>query len=703
MKHIIFILIITTMTTTLFCTQSEIDSLETLLQNSKLKNRAEILNDLAAETINSNPAKSLELTKKALNLADKNSIEIPRALTFMATSYKDLNEYDKAYDTFQKALEAAERINYKEILPSIYNGIGTIYRKKSNIEKALEYYKKALEISREQKEGAQIALKLLNIGLIYYYESDYKTAHEYYLEAMKSAEEHDNEIFTAHALKEIGTIYKQWEKYDEAKQNLLKALEIYQKNDNKKREAVILNELGIIYKKENNYEKAIEFQERSLQIKEKLNYKYGIAASLNGLGISYKKLGKFPEALEYFRRALEYQNEIKDDVGAAASVSNIGAVYLKQGKYNEALKYFEESNIIAAKTEYIDVMINNYHFISEMYEKTGDYKKALMFFSKSVSLKDSVFNVEKHKQFANMQTKYETEKKERQNQLLKAENDLKKVEIAKQKTQRNLLIIVVFVILISLLMMSKLYKQKAKTNKIINVQKAELEKLNKTRERFFSIISHDLKNSFTSLQMGTELLSDISDLDEDEIVLIASELNKNVDNNFKLMENLLEWARIQIGRTRHEPESFDISEVIADITELLKVKAEEKKVNIISKIKENTLIFADKNMIFSVIKNLLTNAVKFSNEFGEIVIAAKNIDKEIEITVSDNGTGISKSNRSKLFKVDEIITTPGTNGEPGTGLGLILCKEFVEKNGGKISLESEVGKGTMVAVVLPEG
>jgi signal transduction histidine kinase len=299
-----------------------------------------------------------------------------------------------------------------------------------------------------------------------------------------------------------------------------------------------------------------------------------------------------------------------------------------------------------------------------------------------------------------MQTKYETEKKEHENQLLKAENELKKAEISKQKTQRNLLLIVAFVILTSLVMMYILYKQKARTNRIINLQKAELEKLNKTRNRFFSIISHDLKNSFTSLQMGTEMLSDLSDMDEEEISLIASELNKNVDNNFKLMENLLEWSRIQIGRIKHEPEELDTAELIRDIIELVKMKSEEKKLEIICEIQENSTVYADKNMMFSVIQNLLTNAIKFSDENGKIIIKTAEKGDKTEITISDNGRGITEQNLTKLFKVDEIVTTTGTGGEQGTGLGLILCKEFVEKNNGEISVESKIGKGTKVTITL---
>ncbi len=451
----------------------------------------------------------------------------------------------------------------------------------------------------------------------------------------------------------------------------------------------------------NDYEKAIEFQERSLEIKEELKNWIGIAASLNGLGISYKKIGDYDKALQYYQRAIEIQNETGDKLNMASSLGNIGILYSELKDYEQALEYLFRSNEIALKIDYKQQIISNYDHIAVIYEKKQEYRIALDYFEKFITLKDSVFNEQKHKQFAEMRTKYETEKKEQENVILKQKNEFNELAISRQKSLRNFLIIISLIILISMILVYNQFRLKKrafleleKADKIIRQQRDELEMMNKTRDRFFSIISHDLKNSFTSLQMGTKLLADIEGLDKDEIKMVSKELADSVENLYKLLENLLEWSRIQIGRIHHEPQEFVISEIIRDVLKVMAGKASQKNITLISEIKENTKVFADKNMVYSVLQNLISNAIKFTDINGEIKIRQKEIDDKLEISISDNGVGMSKTQFSKIFKIDEIISTPGTNDEKGTGLGLILCKEFIEKNGGEIQVESEEGKGT---------
>nr|MBC8384832.1 HAMP domain-containing histidine kinase [Candidatus Cloacimonadota bacterium] len=247
----------------------------------------------------------------------------------------------------------------------------------------------------------------------------------------------------------------------------------------------------------------------------------------------------------------------------------------------------------------------------------------------------------------------------------------------------------------------KAFKELEKADQIIREQKNELEIMNKTRDRFFSIISHDLKNSFTSLQMGTKLLSNIEELDKDEIKLVSKELAESVENLYKLLENLLEWARIQIGRIHHEPEELDISEVLEDVLKVMDSKAAQKNIRLTTEIIENTKVFADKNMLYSVLQNLISNAIKFTEQTGEIRIQQTEKENKLEMSICDNGVGMSAIQLSKIFRIDEIISTPGTDDEKGTGLGLILCKEFIDKNGGEIRVESELGKGTEVCFNLP--
>lgn len=651
---------------------------------------------------------ALDSLNAKLKDVEKGSIEEVEALYQLGSYFIKHTSFDAAFDYYKLALDAAEKKQYYDLIPSIHNGLGTIWRKRSDNNKALAHYLQAVEWGIEIGDEKGNTTRLLNIGKIYYYEGNFNKALEYYQEAAINSEVFQDELGNAHAYKEMGTIYKAWRKYPSSKEYYEKSLRIYDKLGVGKQSANVLNELGIVYRYENDYKKAIEYQKRSLKIQEEIDYKYGIASSLNSLGISYKYLKDYDKALEYYQRALEIQKNISDEMGVAATISNIGLIYQIMGESDKALENFFESIRIAQRIDYQQVIVNNLLAISEEYAQRKDFETSLDYLNRSVALKDSIFNVEKHKQFAEMQTKYETEKKERENESLKYELELKRIEIEHQKTQRNFLIVISIVILISAILIYLQFRAKTKAflalkkaNEVISNQKIELETLNKTRDRFFSIISHDLKNSLVTTKMGVELLDNIKELDKDEADVVVQEIRSSVANLSKLLENLLEWARIQIGRIHVEPENFSLSDVLDDVFLTVRVKLEKKKITLSSDLDNSTYVTADRNMVYSVLQNLLTNAIKFTNDSGSIKISQEKDDKNLIITISDNGIGIDKYRLLRLFMVDEIVSRPGTHDEKGTGLGLILCKEFIEKNGGHIEVESAVMKGTTVRFSLP--
>jgi PAS domain S-box-containing protein len=231
----------------------------------------------------------------------------------------------------------------------------------------------------------------------------------------------------------------------------------------------------------------------------------------------------------------------------------------------------------------------------------------------------------------------------------------------------------------------------------------ELKSTNASKDKFFSIIAHDLRSPFNSLLNFSEfLLEDIDDLSKEDIKSFAEKINESAKNVFGLLENLLQWSRIQSGKIPYQPSSFNILFKTNEIIKLLRNNAEEKKIHIKNEIEQNLIVFADEDMIFSVIQNLLSNAIKFTTEEGSIIFGSSANEKMIEISISDNGVGISEDNLHKIFKIDSHITTAGTNNEKGSGLGLILCKEMIEKNHGELWVSSIVGKGTTFTFTLPK-
>ncbi len=254
-------------------------------------------------------------------------------------------------------------------------------------------------------------------------------------------------------------------------------------------------------------------------------------------------------------------------------------------------------------------------------------------------------------------------------------------------------------------------RQKVKLEKLVDERTLELREsekqlraANASKDKFFSIISHDLKSPLSGVMGLTNFLgANYDKYDDEEKRKILVTVNKTVKKVYSLIENLLSWSRMQTGRMETKKVKFHINEVAYEVRELLSVKAKERNISISLKIDQKTTVFADREMISTVIRNLMSNAVKFTPDGGSVDVNSKLTDNTCVVCVKDTGTGIEQQNIPKLFREDEVFKRRGQGGEEGTGLGLMLCKEFVEKNGGKIWVESEPGKGSLFCFTVPVG
>ena len=229
----------------------------------------------------------------------------------------------------------------------------------------------------------------------------------------------------------------------------------------------------------------------------------------------------------------------------------------------------------------------------------------------------------------------------------------------------------------------------------LNKTNEELKELNATKDKFFSIIAHDLRSPFEALLKYSELLAtETEKLSHEEILQFSGALNEILNNLYGLLENLLHWSMLQRNLISFDPESININNAVEKIIRVSNHNALRKNISISNQTEKEIFVFADANMLQLIIQNLIINALKFTPEGGQIIISAKIKDKFVEISICDTGIGIDPEISSILFDFSTIFTTHGTSGEKGTGIGLPLCKEFVERNGGKIRVESEPGNGS---------
>lgn len=244
--------------------------------------------------------------------------------------------------------------------------------------------------------------------------------------------------------------------------------------------------------------------------------------------------------------------------------------------------------------------------------------------------------------------------------------------------------------------------ERKKAEEALRESEKELREANATKDKFFSIIAHDLKSPFSGLIPMTEILIEMLDDVDPELKSIAKNLYKATVNTQKLLETLLDWARLQRQQIEFNPEIIDLAEIINLNIELFRENANQKEIELYTNAAPDTRVFGDEKMLTTVIRNLMNNAVKFTRAGGQIGITVENFDNDqLLVVVRDTGVGMNEMVIEKLFRIDESYKTTGTAGERGTGLGLIMCKEFVEKNGGAIWVESRVGEGSEFKFTLP--
>ncbi len=245
-------------------------------------------------------------------------------------------------------------------------------------------------------------------------------------------------------------------------------------------------------------------------------------------------------------------------------------------------------------------------------------------------------------------------------------------------------------------------EERKATEETLQISREKLKTANAAKDKFFSIIAHDLKNPFNGIiGLSTLLVDDYDSFSVEEQKEFISDIKTTAENTFRLLQNLLDWSQTQTGKIHFEPEPFILETITTEIVDLVKISAGNKNITLDSIVPGDIQVYADKNMINTVIRNLLLNAVKFTRNGGRIILSAQNVGSIAEISVTDNGIGINEEHLTKLFTIDCNVVSYGTEGEQGTGLGLILCKEFVDKNAGAIRVESKLGVGSTFTVSLP--
>jgi signal transduction histidine kinase len=390
--------------------------------------------------------------------------------------------------------------------------------------------------------------------------------------------------------------------------------------------------------------------------------------------------------------------KLGDNLGIVYPLIGLANIYYDLYDFNTAFKYAIDGYNAAVKADAFMEISEASNILHIIYAKQNNFQKAYEYLSIYNKYTDSIKSENMLRQIGRLETKYEFEKRE------------KELKTERNSTIYGSIAVVLFLLFIGALIYRSRTIQK-NVNKVliaqneeIKLQDLELKELNSQKDKFFSIIAHDLINPFhILLGISTTIIEEYDSMDDSTRLEHINLMRESSISGYQVLDNLLQWSRSRLKSLIAHPKNVSITNIIRDEIKNAKQSAESKSISLSLSDRPdlNYFVLADPAMMHVVIRNLIANAIKFTGKNGKIEVYNSYKDELITTAVSDNGMGIDDNVLSRLFRIDEQISTVGTEGESGSGLGLILCKEFVEKNNGKIWCDSIAGKGSTFYLSLP--
>ncbi|MCC9135443.1 tetratricopeptide repeat protein [Pontibacter silvestris] len=598
-----------------------------------------------------------------------------------------------------------------------------------SLSSSLTYGKKAAALAKEEDNKAGLALAYNSIGIAYDTYGDYSKATDYYYKSLRIREAIADSSGISASYNNIGSIYSEQQKYPEATELFIKSLHIAESIHDTASAARSINNLGSIYQQQGDLKKALTYILRGLQLKEQVNDLPGVLISLNNAGFLYSETGEWEKAINYHRRALKLNTTEGNSLEKAYALYGMAQAYMFGKRPDLALPYaLQNLKVVQAINSKNEIQIAA-ELLNNIYIELGDYENAHEYLTLQNQYKDSLHNTEVDLKIAELQLAYEKEKTEQENLLLKAQHNLQEEELERRKavlySTVSLFIMACFIALIffkgrqGLRVANKLLLQKnqevlhhsavlskqkeelATQAALLQTQKEELERLNTVKDRLFSVIAHDLRGPLVSLKGLIGIVASGA-VPMDKLKGFMSTLETSQQNALALLDNLLIWAKSQMQGMEIKPETLQLYKLVQENVTLLQPQAVQKEITLKNDVKPEATIFADKEMVKLILRNLISNAIKFCNANDVIRITAVSVNTHMVITVKDSGVGMSEDTLAQLFS-SQNYTTRGTANEKGSGIGLTLCKELITYNNGHINVKSEPGKGSAFIFTVPIG
>ncbi len=566
-------------------------------------------------------------------------------------------------------------------------------------EKKIYYSNRLIDEAKSLKDFKYQQLGLLSLGTAYRLIGNLEKSLSNLFESAAIAEKHNYVQFLGRTYAEIATVYgNNGDLRNSLKFNKKSAQLFLSRGDTLFYAYTILNSANQYYKL-GELDSSMQYFQTSEAIFNSKGSVSGKAYVTGNRAIVKLALGNVVEAEYDFKKAITMLEPRGDKYGIADFQNELGKVYIETGDVKMAIETITRGLEIAREIDVKAQIRDASELLAELHQEQGNYEEALIYHKQFVAYKDSIQNTETVRKLANQQAEFEIGQAQAQ---MDAERQTEQVI-------KYALIFGLGLLMIFGVTQYRNSRQRMATNQVLRDQKAELEvqkskleEVNRTKDRFFSIISHDLRgpvNAFHGISRMIKFF--VQNKQMDQLEVLAEDIDQSVDRLSSLLDNLLNWAVQQQGQFPYVPEKIEVKALADDLLEVFATMAKSKQISLHSLVAEDLHAWADRNTMMTIIRNLVSNALKFTPRDGEVAISACRTIDSVEIEVRDNGVGIPKEKLGNLFELNEEASTWGTEGEKGLGLGLQLVHEFVELNQGRIEVDSQDGQGTKFTVTLP--
>ncbi|GGG43596.1 hypothetical protein GCM10011414_11540 [Croceivirga lutea] len=593
---------------------------------------------------------------RALTLSELTQFEKGKmlALGSMGDYYSNSGNTKQSITYYNDALALAQKRKDIKTVTLIMNSLALEHQYASRFSKALNLYLKAIDISTEYKDDNMLSILNENVANLYIEQNDFTHALTFYEKVKQINKRLDNDLISAETMSNIASLYADLGKFEHAMFNVNQSIAIFEKNN----------------------------------ISDWLSFAYGVKGKI------YLKQNKFKWALYWYDQASQLDKTIDDPRNSIEIFDGFSKAYLAVEEDSLAEIYASKCFNVSKKIAALEGQKNSSETLYKIYKNQGDFEQAVTFLEIHQQLSDSLSQDDLTNGINLLKTEMQYEKQKAE---IIAKNE---EELAKQRNYIYAAIIV-FIILLGTSIplyfnqkkLVRLYKELKVNTKILEEREEELRRIDKTKNQLFSIIGHDLRGPIGGLQGLLRLFAN-NDIPTNEFVKYVPKLKTDVDHILFSLNNLLSWGQSQLKNDITQPAIIPLKNQVEDSIKLLAENAKAKKIKLTNLVPENAYVWVDSNQLDIIIRNLISNAIKFTPNNGNISVSACCSDTGWEIQVKDSGVGMTDDIRESIFNTDTNVTTFGTNNEKGTGLGLSLCKQMVERNNGKIWVESKINHGT---------